>query len=59
MVSLAQSGGVPVIASGGIAKLDDIKSLARRFSDGVVGVVVGRALYERRFTLAQAIAVTA
>jgi phosphoribosylformimino-5-aminoimidazole carboxamide ribotide isomerase len=59
MASLAQSGGVPVIASGGIAKLDDIKSLARRFSDGVVGVVVGRALYERRFTLAQAIAVTA
>ena len=57
MVSLARDGGVPVIASGGVAGLDDIRALARHFDDGVVGVVVGRALYERRFTLAQAIAV--
>ena len=57
MVSLARDSGVPVIASGGVAGLDDIRALARHFDDGVVGVVVGRALYERRFTLAQAIAV--
>ena len=58
MAELARAGGVPLIASGGIATVDDIAALARRFDDGIVGVVVGRALYERRFTLAQAIAVT-
>lgn len=57
MVSLAREGGVPVIASGGVAKLDDVNALARRFDKGIVGVVVGRALYERRFSLAEAIAV--
>jgi phosphoribosylformimino-5-aminoimidazole carboxamide ribotide isomerase len=56
MASLARKGGTPVVASGGVARLDDIKALARRFDDGVVGVVVGRALYERRFTLVEAIA---
>jgi phosphoribosylformimino-5-aminoimidazole carboxamide ribotide isomerase len=55
MATLAQRGAVKVIASGGIAKLDDITALASRFNDGVIGVVVGRALYERRFTLAEAI----
>ncbi len=56
MAELARGCKVPVIASGGIAKLEDISMLARRFGDGVVGVVVGRALYERRFTLTEAIA---
>jgi len=55
MAALA-TRGVKVIASGGIARLDDVRVLAGRLNDGVVGVVVGRALYERRFTLAQAIA---
>jgi len=55
MAMFAQRGGVKVIASGGIAQLDDITRLAARFQDGVIGVVVGRALYERRFTLAEAI----
>ena len=58
MAELARTGGVPLIASGGIATVDDIAALARRFDDGIVGVVVGRALYERRFTLAEALAAT-
>jgi len=45
-----------VIASGGVSTLDDIHSLVTRFHDGVVGVVVGRALYEGNFTLSEAIA---
>jgi len=56
MAEFARQGGVPVIASGGIATLDDIRGLAAQLDSGIVGVVVGRALYERRFTLAQAIA---
>ncbi len=51
-----QAGGVAVIASGGVAGLDDIRQLSRLAAIGVRGVIVGRALYEGRFTLAQALA---
>ncbi len=48
--------GLPMIVSGGVASLSDITKLKPLFSDGVAGVISGRALYEGRFTLAQAIA---
>ena len=51
----ARSIGIPMIASGGVASLDDIRNLKVLFSDGVVGVITGRALYEGRFTVAEAI----
>jgi phosphoribosylformimino-5-aminoimidazole carboxamide ribotide isomerase len=44
-----------VIASGGVASLDDVRKLRHLFGIGVVGVVIGRALYERRFTLSEAL----
>jgi phosphoribosylformimino-5-aminoimidazole carboxamide ribotide isomerase len=53
---LARHSAMPVIASGGIASLDDIRNLRARFDCGVVGAVTGRALYEGRFTLAEALA---
>jgi len=43
---------VDVILAGGVAGLDDIESAAQR---GMAGVIVGRALYEDRFTLREAI----
>jgi phosphoribosylformimino-5-aminoimidazole carboxamide ribotide isomerase len=46
--------GCDVIASGGVSSLED---LARLRDAGVFGVVVGRALYDRRFTAAEAVAV--
>jgi 1-(5-phosphoribosyl)-5-[(5-phosphoribosylamino)methylideneamino] imidazole-4-carboxamide isomerase/N-(5'phosphoribosyl)anthranilate isomerase len=49
----------PVIASGGVATLDDLRVLAALEPDGLEGVIVGRALYERRFTVAEALAVLA
>lgn len=49
----------PVIASGGVARLSDVTALSRLFQHGVVGVITGRALYEGRFTLAQAIVAAA
>jgi phosphoribosylformimino-5-aminoimidazole carboxamide ribotide isomerase len=52
----ARSVGLPMIASGGVARLEDIMNLKTLFSEGVVGVITGRALYEGRFTVAQAIA---
>lgn len=46
----------PVIASGGIAKLEDLHKLAEMVPDGIAGAVVGRALYDDAFTLSEAIA---
>jgi phosphoribosylformimino-5-aminoimidazole carboxamide ribotide isomerase len=52
----ARLAAVPVIASGGVASLDDVRALSALFSEGVIGVIAGRAIYERRFTLAEAFA---
>ncbi len=45
---------IPVIASGGVGTLDDIRALAA--IPGLGGIIVGRSLYENRFTVAEAIA---
>ena len=52
---VASSSHLPVIASGGVANLDDIRALRQRFAEGIAGVIVGRALYQRCFTLREAI----
>jgi phosphoribosylformimino-5-aminoimidazole carboxamide ribotide isomerase len=57
--AVARSSKTPVIASGGVARIDDIVALRRLFQRGIAGVITGRALYEGRFTLAQAIAAAA
>jgi phosphoribosylformimino-5-aminoimidazole carboxamide ribotide isomerase len=54
--ALARSLSVPLIASGGVARLDDVVALRQLFDRGVAGVIAGRALYEGRFTLRDAIA---
>ncbi|MDA2986764.1 MAG: bifunctional 1-(5-phosphoribosyl)-5-((5-phosphoribosylamino)methylideneamino)imidazole-4-carboxamide isomerase/phosphoribosylanthranilate isomerase PriA [Actinomycetota bacterium] len=46
----------PVIASGGISKLEDLHKLSDMVPDGIEGAIVGRALYDGAFTLAEAIA---
>jgi phosphoribosylformimino-5-aminoimidazole carboxamide ribotide isomerase/phosphoribosylanthranilate isomerase len=48
----------PVIASGGIATLDDISALAKLQSIGIEGAIVGKALYAGAFTLEQALQVS-
>ena len=48
-----QRHGPGVIASGGVARLEDLDALA---GANLAGVVLGRALYENRFTLPQALA---
>lgn len=55
---VAAQAGVPVIASGGVATLEDLRGLARLYDAGVIGAITGRALYERRFSLPEAIAAT-
>ena len=54
---LAEEGGFPVIASGGVGSLAHLTELGR--CPGVVAAIVGRALYERTFTLEEAIAAAA
>jgi 1-(5-phosphoribosyl)-5-[(5-phosphoribosylamino)methylideneamino] imidazole-4-carboxamide isomerase/N-(5'phosphoribosyl)anthranilate isomerase len=46
----------PVVASGGVSTLDDLRVLAKLESDGVEGVIVGKALYAGAFTLPEALA---
>jgi len=53
--ALARQTEIPVIASGGVASIDDIKHLAQDKS-GIEGVITGRAIYDGRLDLAQALA---
>lgn len=53
--ALAQSTGVPVIASGGISGIQDVVRVSDLARDGVVGMITGRALYQGTLDLAEAI----
>jgi phosphoribosylformimino-5-aminoimidazole carboxamide ribotide isomerase len=53
---IAAATEAQVIASGGVGSLADLEALAREAPANVEGAIVGRALYERRFTVAEAIA---
>jgi phosphoribosyl isomerase A len=46
----------PVVASGGVSSLDDLRAIARLTDVGVEGAIVGKALYAGQFTLPEALA---
>ncbi|MGI5159524.1 bifunctional 1-(5-phosphoribosyl)-5-((5-phosphoribosylamino)methylideneamino)imidazole-4-carboxamide isomerase/phosphoribosylanthranilate isomerase PriA [Microbispora sp. CA-102843] len=46
----------PVVASGGVSSLDDLRAIATLVPDGVEGAIVGKALYAQAFTLEEALA---
>jgi len=54
---IARSSGLKVTASGGVASLEDLERLRAVSHCGVDSVIVGKALYEGRFTLPDAIAI--
>ncbi|MEP6678716.1 MAG: HisA/HisF-related TIM barrel protein, partial [Betaproteobacteria bacterium] len=56
-VKLARELKIPVIASGGIASIDDIKQLLPFETDGIIGAIAGRAIYEGRLDFKAALAV--
>lgn len=56
-IALAQATSIPVIASGGVGSLDDLKLVRDAAEYGVDGVIVGRALYDNKFTPQQALEV--
>jgi phosphoribosylformimino-5-aminoimidazole carboxamide ribotide isomerase len=47
--------GLKVIASGGVSRLEDLYKLEKLEKDGLTGVIIGKALYEGKFTLTQAV----
>ncbi len=51
---LARQVNIPIIASGGVSSLDDVRDLCEAEADGVSGAIVGRALYEGKLDLAEA-----
>ncbi len=56
--AMALASNFPVIASGGIGSLSDIISLKPLEELGISGIIVGRALYDEKFKLSEAIKVT-
>lgn len=57
LVEISQVTKKPLIASGGISKLEDLVKLKSLVSIGVEGAIVGKALYSKKFTLKQALEV--
>jgi phosphoribosylformimino-5-aminoimidazole carboxamide ribotide isomerase len=57
LASLLAVTGAPIIASGGVGSLEDVRSLAGL--PGLLGVIAGKALYEGRLDVAEAVAVLA
>jgi phosphoribosylformimino-5-aminoimidazole carboxamide ribotide isomerase len=55
-VDLAFALTTPVIASGGVSSLADLRALKRHESTGIAGVICGRALYDGRIDAAEALA---
>ena len=55
--ALARAGGLGVIASGGVATLEQVATLARRSTAGIEGAIIGQALYAGELALRDAIRV--
>lgn len=53
---VAQATDAKIVASGGIASLADITELAKYQDEGIDSAIIGKALYEGRFTLTEALA---
>ena len=56
--ALARAIKVPVIASGGISGISDVKNILPLSEDGVIGMITGRALYDGSLDLAEAVRVS-
>lgn len=55
IVEMAKATGKGVIASGGVSNLADLDALKKYEADGVIGAIVGKALYTNKFTVAEAL----
>jgi phosphoribosylformimino-5-aminoimidazole carboxamide ribotide isomerase len=55
---IAQNVSIPVVASGGVSTIEDIKKLIQLKKFGVAGIITGRALYSGNLNLKEAIRLT-
>jgi phosphoribosylformimino-5-aminoimidazole carboxamide ribotide isomerase len=55
--ALAKAVPIPVIVSGGVSSLDDLRAVKAESASGIAGVISGRAIYDGRIDLREAIAV--
>jgi phosphoribosylformimino-5-aminoimidazole carboxamide ribotide isomerase len=53
-VEMARASSIPIVASGGITNMDDIRRLLPYADQGIVGAITGRAIYEGTLDLAEA-----
>ena len=54
-LTFAKSINIPVIASGGVSSLKEIFELSKQFTSGIEGVIIGRALYDNKFSFSEAL----
>lgn len=54
LLSVVEATDRPVIASGGVASLDDLRRVTGLYRSGVTGVIIGRAFYEHKFSIGEA-----
>ena len=55
-VALARGTSIPVVASGGVSSMDDLRALKEQEESGIAGVIIGRALYGGGLDLKKALA---
>jgi len=53
-LNLAKSVNIPIIASGGVSCLDDVRKMKPYIGSGISGIIIGRALYEKTITIKEA-----
>ena len=53
-LNLAKSVNIPIIASGGVSCLDDVRKMKPYIGSGISGIIIGRALYEKKITIKEA-----
>ena len=56
---MAQQTGLKIIASGGVSKVEDIQALKHLEAEGVIGAIIGKALYDGKLAFPQALAAAA
>ena len=56
--NLLRFSNIPLIASGGVTSIDDIKQLSDMNENKISGVIIGKALYENKISLKEAIEIS-
>lgn len=52
-VTLAKSVNIPIIVSGGVSSIEDIKEIKTKESSGIIGAISGRAIYDNRLNISE------